>query len=108
MQRVTAILDEDNVIRVPEGHVVESRMLRVTPEQQRQPATRRRRARLDEFQYSAEPTEVRARGRGRVGIAGLIKEEFAELCAGAELAILGPFEGCCLLRLCQCVRVEDD
>src|SRR5262245_66547128 len=106
VEPVPAILDENDVVLIPESDVVERRVVEVSPVEQRERARVCGRARLRQLVDGAEAAELGSGLGRRVRVARLIEEELLELVAGAELTVLGTLERRGCLRLGERVGGE--
>src|SRR5689334_15612621 len=73
MQGVTRVLDEDDLVIGPEGHVVEAAVCLITLIEQREEAVIRRGRGLAQLEHGPEAAEIRGFGEG-VGVSGCIEE----------------------------------
>src|SRR5262245_22093847 len=106
VQGVAGVLDEDDFVLRPEPDVIKPAVGDVAPVEDGQPPVNHGRVGLGQFENGAETAESDARLSERVGVAGLVEEEFCEVGARPELAVLRPLERRRVIRLRQRVGVE--
>ena len=106
MQLVAAVLDDEKLLVVEEGEVVQAGVGDVAAEDDGEPSLVRRRCRLDDAEDAAEAAILGAGLGLGIGVAGRGEVELLEAGARAELPVLRTLEGRSAGRLGERVGVE--